>query len=158
MSPRSATKSSCSAPLGGYFIWRLADPGPILMIAGGAGIVPFMSMARHRALNKSNVPMLLLFSARTKRDLLFRDELLELSARRNGFDLVTTLTREADAPADVLTGRIDAATIERALSALQATPARTFICGSNPFVENAATFLVDAGVSASLISTERYGV
>ncbi len=147
-----------SAPLGGYFVWRFADPGPILMIAGGAGIVPFMSMARHRALNGSDVPMLLLFSARTRRDLLFRDELLELSARSNGFELVTTLTRETDAPAGVLTGRIDAATIERALSTLPSKPARTFICGSNPFVENAATHLVDAGVSASGISTERYGV
>ena len=48
--------------------------------------------------------------------------------------------------------------IDRALSALPSTPARTFICGSNPFVENAATYLVDAGVSASSISTERYGV
>ena len=55
-----------SAPLGGHFIWRAADGGPILLIGGGSGVVPLMSMARHRALNGSTVPMLLLFSARTR--------------------------------------------------------------------------------------------
>ena len=147
-----------SAPLGGYFIWRASDGGPILLIGGGAGIVPFMSMARHRANSGSRAPMVLLFSARTTADLLFHAELSALAGRADGFHLVTTLTRETAPPAGVRTGRIDAAMIEEALALLADVPARSFICGSNPFVENAATRAIDAGVDAGRISTERYGV
>jgi glycine betaine catabolism B len=147
-----------SAPLGGYFIWQSADGGPILLVGGGAGIVPFMSMARHRANSGSKAPMVLLFSARTKADLVFGDELAALAGRADGFHLIATLTRETAPPAGVLSGRIDASMIERALSLLGGLPARTFICGSNPFVENAATRSIDAGIAAGRISTERYGV
>ena len=97
-----------SGPIGGHFIWTAADGGPMLMIGGGAGVVPFMSMIRHRTLSGSAAPMLLLFSARTREDLLFADELSALRDRRDGFDLVATLTREASPPAGVLKGRIDA--------------------------------------------------
>lgn len=147
-----------SEPLGGHFIWKATDRGPVLMIGGGAGIVPFMSMARHRALNEPKAAMVLLFSGRTRSDLLFHEELAALDGLADGFRFIATLTREAAAPAGVLSGRIDGATIATALAALPATPARTFICGSNPFVENAATHVVDAGVNAGTVSTERYGV
>ena len=66
----------------------------MLMIGGGSGVVPFMSMTRHRTLSGSAAPMLLLFSARTSEDLLFADELRLCHDRRDGFDLVVTLTRE----------------------------------------------------------------
>ena len=147
-----------STPLGGYFIWKAADGGPILLIGGGAGIVPFVSMARHRARSGSTVPMVLLFSGRTKQDLLFHEELSQLSDRADGFRLIATLTRESELPDGVLAGRIDAATVDRALAALPGAPVRTFICGSNPFVENAATHVVQAGIRAATVSTERYGI
>ena len=147
-----------STPIGGHFIWTAADGGPMLMIGGGAGVVPFMSMIRHRTLSGSAAPMLLLFSARTREDLLFADELSALRDRRDGFDLVVTLTREASPPAGVLKGRIDADMIAGTLATLPGKPKRIYICGSNPFVENAAQHAIDAGVEASIIATERYGV
>ena len=36
-------------PIGGYFIWEADDGGPLLLIAGGSGLVPLMAMLRHRA-------------------------------------------------------------------------------------------------------------
>ena len=135
-----------SGPIGGHFIWTAADGGPMLMVGGGAGVVPFMSMIRHRALSGSAAPMLLLFSARTKDDLLFTDELSAFRDRRDGFDLVATLTREASSPAGVLKGRIDADMIAGTLAMLPGKPKRIYICGSNPFVENAAQHAIDAGV------------
>jgi ferredoxin-NADP reductase len=147
-----------STPIGGHFIWRAADGGPVLMIGGGSGVVPFMSMARHRTMSASRAPMLLLFSARTRDDMLFADELSALADRRDGFDLLVTLTREATPPEGVLKGRIDAETIARSLAALPGRPKRIYICGSNPFVENAAQHAIDAGIEPGIISTERYGV
>jgi ferredoxin-NADP reductase len=102
--------------------------------------------------------MLLLFSARTKDDMLFSDELAALRDRRDGFDLITTLTRAAQPPPRVLKGRIDRSAIEAALSQLPDKPRRVYICGSNPFVENAAQHAIDAGVEPMTIATERYGV
>jgi len=147
-----------SEPIGGHFVWRPEDMGPVLLIGGGSGIVPFMSMARQRALSGSRATMLLLFSARTIDDLLFLDELAALRDRRDGFDLITTLTREAQPPPGVVKGRIDGATIEAALSRLPGKPHRVYVCGSNPFVENAAQLAIDAGVEPVTIATERYGV
>jgi ferredoxin-NADP reductase len=147
-----------SEPIGGHFVWQPDDGGPVLLIAGGSGIVPFISMARQRARSGSRAAMLLLFSARTKDDLLFSDELAGLRAHGDGFDVITTLTREARPPPGVLKGRIDRAAIEAALSRLPGTPGRVYICGSNPFVENAAQLAIDAGVQPMTIATERYGV
>ncbi len=147
-----------SEPIGGHFIWRAGDGGPVLLIGGGSGVVPFMSMARHRALAGSTAPMLLLFSARTRDDLLFGEELAQLRHRRDGFDLIATLTREPIPPDGVLKGRIDADMIAAALAKLPGKPKRVYICGSNPFVENAAQHAIDAGVEPGLIATERYGV
>jgi len=147
-----------SEPIGGHFIWRPEDMGPVLLIGGGSGIVPFMSMARQRALSRSPAAMLLLCSARTIDDLLFSEELAALRDRRDGFDVITTLTREAQPPPGVLKGRIDRAAIEAALSLLPEKPRRIYVCGSNPFVENAAQHAIDAGVEPMTIATERYGI
>jgi ferredoxin-NADP reductase len=147
-----------SEPIGGHFIWRVEDGGPVLLIAGGSGIAPFVSMARQRALSGSTAQMLLLFSARTRHDLLFMEELDRLRGRGDGFDMVATLTREEMPPAGVSKGRLDAGMIGASLTRLLGKPKRVYICGSNPFVENAAQHAIDAGVEPGIIATERYGV
>lgn len=147
-----------SEPIGGHFIWRVEDGGPMLLIGGGSGVVPFLSMARQRALAGSMAPMLLLFSARTRHDLLFMEELDRLRGRGDGFDMIATLTREEMPPAGVSKGRLDAGIIAGSLARLPGKPKRIYICGSNPFVENAAQHAIDAGVEPAMIATERYGI
>ena len=90
--------------------------------------------------------------------MIFRDELLALDDRRDGFDLTLTLTREPAAPREDFRGGIDAAMICGRLSRLPEPPALAFVCGANAFVTAAADALIDAGVPAGLIRTERYGV
>jgi ferredoxin-NADP reductase len=147
-----------SEPIGGHFIWRTEDGGPVLLIAGGSGVAPFISMARQRALAGSTAPMLLLYSVRTRHDLIFMEELSQLRAYRDGFDMVATLTREEMPPVGISKGRLDAGMIAGSLTRLPGKPRRVYICGSNPFVENAAQHAIDAGVEPALIATERYGV
>jgi hypothetical protein len=50
-------------PIGGYFTWRARDGGPLLLIAGGSGLVPLMAMLRHRTANASIVDARLLHPA-----------------------------------------------------------------------------------------------
>lgn len=144
-------------PIGGHFIWGPEDGGPVLLIGGRSGIVPLMSMLRHRAAQGSQVPALLLFSARTWEDVIFRDELLALGARRDGFDLALTLTREPARREADFSRRVDAPMLAEALMRLPAPPRHVFVCGTNAFVEAAAQSAIEAGIPPSIIRTERYG-
>jgi ferredoxin-NADP reductase len=143
-------------PLGGHFVWSETDGGPLLLVGGGSGVVPLMAMIRYRMNAAPHVPTVLLLSARTWEDVLFRDELLALHELRRGFTLVLTLTREAPRR-DVDYGRrIDAALVAAALRFLPNVPKHIFICGSNPFVDRAANGAISAEVP-TIIRTERYG-
>jgi glycine betaine catabolism B len=144
-------------PIGGYFNWTPEDGGPVLFIAGGSGVAPFMSMLRHRAAIGSHVPATLLFSARLREDVLFFDELSEFAESCDNFNLKVTLTRET-ATHPFRAGRIDAAFIAGTVTAMKMPVRQVLICGSNPFVEAAAQGTIAAGIDAGLIKTERYGV
>jgi len=144
-------------PIGGYFVWEVGDGGPLLLFAGGSGVVPFMSMIRQRSICRSDVPVLLLFSSRTFEEVLFREELLHLDARNDGFTLALALTREPPRRAHDYGRRVDQDMVTELLGRLPAPPKQIFICGSNPFVGAAADAAISAGIPASLIRTERYG-
>jgi ferredoxin-NADP reductase len=144
-------------PIGGHFIWSVTDPKPVLLIGGGSGIVPLVSMVRHRAANASTLPMLLLVSARTSADVIFREELLELARQNTGFQCVLTTTR-SPAVRDVdYDRRVDAAMMAELLRRMPAMPATIYVCGSDSFVEAAAQGLIASEISADVIRTERYG-
>jgi ferredoxin-NADP reductase len=145
-------------PLGGHFVWPEDESGPFVLVGGGSGVVPLMSMVRHRAARNSTVPVVLVFSVRVWDEVIFRDELITLDDRKDGFDLVLTLTREAaHRPADYAR-RVDVAMMAQAMARLPEPPGVAFVCGSNAFVSAAAQALIDAGVAAESIRTERYGV
>lgn len=144
-------------PLGGHFIWAIPDGGPVLLIGGGSGVCPLISMARHKFRQGSTVPMMLIFSARTWEEVLFRDELMAMKGV-NGFDLVITLTREAVEQHGDYARRIDAAMLAEVMPRLGAAPKHVYVCGSNPFVEAASEGAIAAGAPVGSIRTERYGV
>jgi ferredoxin-NADP reductase len=145
-------------PLGGHFVWSDSDGGPLLLVGGGSGVVPLMAMLRHRTARRSAVPVALVSSARVWDEVIFRDELIGLDDRRDGFDLVLTLTREAARRPVDYSRRIDAAMVMQSMARLAEPPKPAFVCGSNAFVSAAAQALIDARVPAGLIRTERYGV
>jgi ferredoxin-NADP reductase len=144
-------------PIGGHFIWSTADGGPLILVGSGSGVVPLMCMIRHRAARNSTVPTLLLFSAKTWDDVIFRDELLALDAANDGFELVLALTRDGGHRARDYARRVDPAMMREVLARTASQPRFVFVCGANPFVESASQGLIDAGVAAGLIRTERYG-
>lgn len=146
------------APIGGHFIWSVADGGPIVLIGGGSGVVPLMSMLRHRVAQNDKTPVVLLYSARNWDEMIYRDELFAAHDRRDGFDLVLTLTRDTARRTGDFSRRIDDAMIADVLGRLPGAPKQAFCCGSNPFVEMAAHGLMDAGISSKIVRTERYGV
>ena len=79
-------------PIGGYFVWEEALGGPLLLVAGGSGVVPLRAMLRHHRAVGSEVPVRLLYSARSLEDVIYRDELM-LLAEGDVVDVHFTLTR-----------------------------------------------------------------
>ena len=143
-------------PIGGYFTWRVEDGGPVLLLAGGSGLVPLMSMMRHRRAHPDvAVDARMLLSARTWDDVLYRDELTTLE--RDGFVGVQyTLTRDVPRGWSSWSGRVDRRMLE-AVGAADTTEPRIFVCGPTGFVEHVADLLVDLGRDPHTVKTERFG-
>ena len=143
-------------PIGGWFVWDVADGGPLLLVGGGSGVVPLMSMLRHRAALRSDVPARLLLSARSLGDVLYADELRALDDGDDALDVTLTLTRTAPPDWTGYRRRVDRAMLEDVAFAADDRP-RTYVCGPTPFVESVAASLVDLGHDPGLIKTERFG-
>jgi ferredoxin-NADP reductase len=144
-------------PIGGHFVWDADVGGPLLLIGGGSGVAPLMAMVRHRALVKSRVPTLLVYSSRTWDDLIFRDELLALAATDPQFQLRLTTTRgPRQRPVD-FERRLDRALLAEIIGSWGQKPGPVYVCGSNAFVEAATGALVDEGLTPAQIRTERFG-
>jgi ferredoxin-NADP reductase len=136
-------------PIGGYFVWRESLGGPILLIGGGSGVVPLRAMLRHHTAVASETPARLLYSARTRADLIYHAEL-------GDYETTITLTRERPQGWNGRTGRVD-----RDLLAETAWPPAekplVYVCGPTGFVEAVAEALVALGHDPSRIRTERFG-
>jgi ferredoxin-NADP reductase len=148
---REGDQVEVRGPIGGYFVWDGDEPQPVLLVAGGSGVVPLMAMARHRARIGSETPMRLLYSSRTWEDVIFRDELETL-----GLEVIHTLTREQPSGWTGYSRRIDAELLSEVAWPASESP-RVYVCGSTRFVDAAADGLLELGYEAEWIRTERFG-
>ncbi|MEO7362390.1 MAG: FAD-binding oxidoreductase [Gemmatimonadaceae bacterium] len=173
-------------PFTTHFVWRPTANGNVLLVGGGSGVAPLMSMVRHRtrtaaahaaAAHSADVhsadmmlanthssdapPMTLLYSARSWGDVIFRDELLMHEQQQSGLRVLFCITRDASnappARATDFTRRIDADLVRDVVALMGAKPDTCFVCGNNSFVGTVADALVDIGVAADHVKTERYG-
>ncbi|HTK45172.1 MAG TPA: ferredoxin reductase [Patescibacteria group bacterium] len=143
-------------PIGGYFVWEAALGGPLLLVAGGSGVVPLMAMLRHRARSGLGIPTSLLFSSRTFDEIIYRDELDRLASAGDGFRVIHTLTRGQPDGWTGFTRRIDDAMLAEALEPLGAAT-RAYACGPTALVEVVANGLVRLGLPPDRVRTERFG-
>ena len=143
-------------PIGGYFVWEAALGGPLLLVGGGSGVVPLMAMLRHRAAAGSRVPARLLYSVRSPSEVIYRAELDRMADARDGLEVMYTFTRSSPPGWTGYARRIDAAMLEEVLAPL-GQGVRTYLCGPTLLVENAADCLVELGLPAVQVRTERFG-
>jgi ferredoxin-NADP reductase len=143
-------------PIGGYFVWDGTAPDPLLLIAGGSGIVPLMAMIRHRATVAPSVPVTLLYSSRTREDVIYFDELERLSDSGDGLRVVHTLTRSAPPAWAGYDRRIDRQMLSEVTTDV-GPRAKVFVCGPTALVELVANGLVALGLDPATVRTERFG-
>ena len=153
---RDGDEIELRGPIGGWFAWGPQDGGPLLLVAGGSGVVPLAAMVRDRAREGSDVRTQLILSARTEADVFYRDELMGLAAADPALDLELTLTRERSPAWTGRRGRVDRALLEDLAIAAADRP-HAFVCGPTAFVEAVADALVDLGHAPERVRTERFG-
>jgi ferredoxin-NADP reductase len=153
---RVGDKLELRGPIGGYFVWEASLGGPLLLVAGGSGIVPLMAMIRHRAAVGSMVPTRLLYSSRSFEEVIYRDELDRLVKSGTMLEVVHTLTRSQPPGWMGYARRIDSEMLRVVAWPVEERPL-TFICGPTPFVETAAASMVTLGHEPGRIKTERFG-
>jgi len=161
---RSGDRLELRGPIGGYFVWNIALGGPLLLVAGGSGVVPLMAMLRHRAAApgmanmqaRHGVPARLLYSARRWEDVFYREELARLVEADETLEVTFTLTDDGPPGWTGFRRRID----RMMLAEVAWPPAErphVFVCGPTPMVEAVAATLVELGHDAARVKTERFG-
>jgi ferredoxin-NADP reductase len=129
-------------PIGGYFVWD--GHTPAVLVGGGSGVVPLMSMLRlARRQQGPDHPLRLVVSVRSPEELLYAGEL-------PGPDATVVYTRQAPAGATRPPGRLT-------LADLPAPAAVAYVCGSSGFADAATALLLEAGMPAGAIRVERFG-
>ena len=140
-------------PIGGYFVWEPATGGPLLLAAGGSGVVPLRAILRERSQAGSTVPVRLLYSSRSFQDVIYQTE---LDVPMDGVQVIHTLTRSQPPMWKGYARRVDAKMLaEVAWTAADGPLA--YVCGPTNFVESVAAGLVGLGYPAGRIKTERFG-
>jgi ferredoxin-NADP reductase len=151
---RPGDRIELRGPIGGYFVWEPTRGGPLLLVAGGSGVVPLMAMIRARDAVGSDAETRLLLSSRGWDDVIYRDELERLSGDR--LRVVHTLTRSQPPGWTGYARRVDAEMLAEVGPGPSAQP-RAYVCGPTPFVEAVAEALVQLGHDPKAIKTERFG-
>jgi ferredoxin-NADP reductase len=142
-------------PIGGYFVWDGPPTGPVLMLAGGSGVVPFRSMLRHWSAGPRTLVPRLVYSSRTLADVIYREELTALTDV-DGVDVRLALTREWPQEWEGRRGRVDRGLLESVASPTSENPI-AYVCGPNGFVESVSHGLLELGYDTERIKTERLG-
>lgn len=137
----------------GQFLYPQGDDRPLVLIAGGIGITPLLSMLRHAVASDPARPVTLLYSARREYDVAFHNELRVLAERHPHLRVAITLTQPTE-PTRLRTGRLDADMLRQHV----ASPAHSIfcLCGPGPMIENVRLALGAMGVPAGQVRFEQF--
>jgi ferredoxin-NADP reductase len=143
-------------PVGGWFVWRESDRVPVLLVAGGSGIVPLMAMVRARRAAGSRVPFRLIYSVRSEADVYYGAELRRRIRDDWGLDVAYVYTRRPPEGWPEGPRRIGVADVNSHGWPPDLEPS-CFVCGPTGFVETVADIRVALGHDSSRVKTERFG-
>ena len=138
----------------GRFTFTGAEAGSLVMIAGGVGITPLMAKIRYLTDLSWSGDIDLVFSVKTERDIIFRDELDAIRRRHPNLRVVVTLTREAGPDWAGERGRIDSAMLARIVPEIASR--RVHICGPTEMTDPLRQILVGLGVADESIRVESF--
>jgi ferredoxin-NADP reductase len=138
----------------GPFVYPAGDPRPLVLLAGGVGITPLISMLRHAVVAEPARRVTLVLSVRTGNDIPFREELATFSQNHSQARVVLALTRGEERGPEIHRGRVDAELIRR----LTGDPASAVycICGPGPMIDGMKELLASLGVPKEQVRAEAF--
>jgi ferredoxin-NADP reductase/Fe-S-cluster-containing hydrogenase component 2 len=142
------------APNGSFF-FRGDEAKSVVLIGGGVGITPMMSVARYLTETGWSGKVHLILAFRTPRDFIFREELATLQARNANLRVTVAMSSPRDEPWFGVVGRIDAALLASTVSDI--AKARAHICGPPPMMDAVKAALIGLSVPETQIKTEAFG-
>ena len=142
-------------PVGGYFVWEPGGGEPVLLVAGGSGVVPLSAMLRRRRETGDGTPVKLLYSSRAPGDVIYAAELDDLDGM-DGVEVIHTFTREQPEGWAGYARRIDEAMLAAVAWPVSQGPV-AYVCGPTRLVESVADGLVAVGYGPAAVRTERFG-
>ena len=137
----------------GAFVYPAADDRPLLLIAGGIGITPLLSMLRHAVETEPSRSVTLLYSAVTEDGLAFRDEIRMLVGRHPQARSYFAVSGGAGGP-DLDAGRIDETLVRAAMP--DVSQAIALICGPPAMIQAMRALLSSLGMPAAQIRSELF--
>jgi ferredoxin-NADP reductase len=153
---RPGDELALRGPIGGWLRWTTDLEEPVLLVAGGAGIVPLMAMLRQRNHTGSSSPFHLVYSARTPDHLFYANELHSISQNVSGVTIDRIYSRSGLPDDPRPAGHLRPADIPKANSTVHGPP-RVYVCGPSEFVEHATQILAGRGHLPAAVRTERFG-
>jgi len=150
---RTGDQLEVRGPIGGYFVWEEDSGGPLLLAAGGSGIVPLRAIVRERSRAGSSVPVRLLYSSRSWEDVIYSSE---FGLPPGGVEVIYTLTRSQPRMWQGYARRVDNQMLAEVAWPASERPL-AYVCGPTSFVESVAAGLVGLGYPAGRVKTERFG-
>jgi ferredoxin-NADP reductase len=151
---RAGDELELRGPIGGYFLWEEALGGPLLLVAGGSGVVPLRAILRHWTAGSRQEAVRLIYSARALEEVIYRRELTRAS--EDGVAVHLALTRQWPADWSGHRGRVDRELLDEVAWPAETRPL-AYVCGPTGFVEAVAENLVGAGHDPARVRTERFG-
>jgi len=151
---RTGDEVEIEAP-NGSFIFSGKEADSVVLIGGGVGITPMMSVARYLTETSWPGKAYLILGFRAPRDFIFRNEISELRTRNANLSVTVTMTRPGDEPWSGAVGRIDATLLASAVPDIATR--RVHICGPPLMMDATKAVLVELGVPDTQIKTEAFG-
>jgi ferredoxin-NADP reductase len=153
---RVGDEAELRGPVGGWFVWQPEESDPVLLVAGGSGLVPLMAMVRERSRAGSAAPFSLLYSVRSPEVVLYAEELARRARDGDGLNISLLYSDSAPEGTARPVGRIRPDDLA-ATGLPDGSGARAYVCGPTAFVEAVAGLLADHGYDPSSVRTERFG-
>jgi predicted ferric reductase len=144
-----------NGPFGQFSHLRLPADKEIIMIAGGIGATPMLSMLRYMADRHDRRKITLIWSNQTHKHIIFPHELQKLAVQLIGLRIFHILTREPEDSGEK--GRLDRAALKRLLSDCSNLSA-IFICGPHQMMKEVHNHLISIGFSQRMIFMERFSL
>ena len=138
---------------GGDFYYREEMGRSLVLIAGGIGITPLMSMIRYVNDARLDVKVTLLYSAKSPSELAFYQELSDIASSNPNISCLFTITQSQEEPWDGRVGRIDSDMLGEHVTNKDSL---FYICGPSELPADIKQSLRDLGVDDSQVYAEEW--